>query len=95
MEPEEKKFFDSIELISNKKTKMRISEIYPDNEFSSLKKFWKNHDPVKFTEYNERLIEHYTRVAYVNLRFSKPEKGIKGWQTEPGNIYTLWQTFNY
>ncbi len=46
--------------------------------------FWKARDPLNITPYNERLLEHYTRVAYSNLRFSVPDLGIKGWKTDRG-----------
>ena len=32
-------------------------------------------------------MEHYGRVAYANLRFSRPSKGIEGWQTDLGKVY--------
>ncbi|MGE5498733.1 MAG: tetratricopeptide repeat protein, partial [Syntrophothermus sp.] len=32
--------------------------------------YWKVNDPLNLTEYNERLLEHYSRVAYANLRFT-------------------------
>ena len=46
--------------------------------------FWKASDPLYLTKYNERLLEHYARVAYANLRFSLPKKNIPGWQTDRG-----------
>ena len=46
--------------------------------------FWKARDPLNITPYNERLLEHYTRVAYANLRFSLPKLNIKGWETDRG-----------
>ncbi len=54
---------------------------------SFVQSFWKSRDPLYLTEYNERLLEHYGRVAYTNLRFGKPEKGIEGWHTDQGKIY--------
>ena len=32
-------------------------------------------------------MEHYRRVAYTNLRFSEPRRGITGWRTEMGRVY--------
>ncbi len=55
---------------------------------SKLKKiidvFWIARDPLNITPYNERLLEHYSRVAYSNLNFSLPSLNIKGWQTDRG-----------
>lgn len=36
------------------------------------------------TAVNERLLEHYARVAYANLRFGIPHKNIPGYLTDPG-----------
>ncbi|MCX6149543.1 MAG: carboxypeptidase-like regulatory domain-containing protein [Ignavibacteriales bacterium] len=51
-----------------------------------LNKFWISEDPLYFTDYNERLIEHYSRVVYANLRFSYIQRNIPGWMTERGEI---------
>jgi GWxTD domain-containing protein len=60
-----------------------------------IKKFWESDDPLYLTKYNERLLEHYSRVAYANLRFSVPEFGVPtppgrkkiiGWQTDRGEV---------
>ncbi len=50
-------------------------------------RFWRRQDPLFLTEFNERRMEHYGRVAYANLRFSRPSKGIEGWQTDMGRVY--------
>jgi GWxTD domain-containing protein len=53
---------------------------------SSYKKFWLQKDPLFLTEYNERELEHYSRVAEANLRFTDFISGVEGWQTEQGKI---------
>jgi len=55
------------------------------NKFTSA--FWKQRDPLFLTDLNERLVEHYNRVAYVNMRFGDFEKGINGWQTDQGKTH--------
>ncbi|MDQ7818227.1 MAG: GWxTD domain-containing protein [Melioribacteraceae bacterium] len=52
------------------------------NEFVNV--YWKISDPLYLTEYNERLLEHYSRVAYANLNFSIPSMGIVGWKSNMG-----------
>ena len=49
-------------------------------------RFWRRQDPLYLTEFNERRMEHYGRVAYANLRFSRPAKGIEGWRTDMGRV---------
>jgi GWxTD domain-containing protein len=52
----------------------------------TVEDFWSNSDPLLLTDYNERLLEHYSRVAYSNLKFSVPESGISGWESDRGEI---------
>jgi GWxTD domain-containing protein len=49
--------------------------------------FWKQKDPMYLTAYNERLLEHYNRMTYAQLRFSVPRINIAGWKTDRGMIY--------
>jgi len=48
--------------------------------------FWAHRDPLFLSPYNERKLEHYSRVAEANLRFSIPRKNIEGWQTDRGRM---------
>ena len=50
-------------------------------------RFWRRQDPLYLTEFNERRMEHYGRVAYANLRFSRPSISIEGWRTDMGRAY--------
>lgn len=50
----------------------------------NARKFWAARDPLYLTLTNERLMEHYGRVAYANLRYSFPFKKIEGWKTDRG-----------
>ncbi len=44
-------------------------------------------DPLLLTEYNEQVLERYGRAAYVILCLGRPEKGIKGWETDRGQTF--------
>ena len=46
--------------------------------------YWKINDPLVDETVNERLLEHYSRVAYANLRFTPENKSIPGWKTDRG-----------
>ena len=52
-----------------------------------IRRFWTGRDPVFLTQANERLLEHCRRVAYANLRYGDPVKGIEGWRTDRGQAY--------
>jgi GWxTD domain-containing protein len=56
-------------------------------QIDAIRKFWTGKDPLYLTEYNERLLEHSRRVAYADLRFGDPLKGISGWHTDKGQVY--------
>lgn len=51
------------------------------------KVFWDQKDPFYLTKYNERQLEHFNRMTYVNLRFSVPRLNIAGWKTDRGMIF--------
>ncbi|NUO82169.1 GWxTD domain-containing protein, partial [candidate division KSB1 bacterium] len=47
-------------------------------------RYWNARDPLFMTAANERMLEHFSRIAYANLRFGFPEKKIAGWKTDRG-----------
>ncbi len=57
----------------------------PDDE--SLRRFWTGRDPLFLTPGNERMLEHCRRVAYANLRYANPDRGVEGWETDRGQVY--------
>ncbi|MDP4191915.1 MAG: GWxTD domain-containing protein [Bacteroidota bacterium] len=61
---------------------------YKLNDDNSLRElityYWNSSDPLRLTDYNERLLEHIFRVAYANLHYGNKEKNIAGWKTDPG-----------
>ncbi len=44
-------------------------------------------DPLYLTDANERELEHYARLAWAELRFSAPASGLRGWDSDRGNIW--------
>jgi len=82
----EKEFLESIEIILSPEQKKQYSHISNVERKSLHQTFWISKDPFYLTELNERELEHFSRVAYANLRFSKPEKNIEGWQTDQGKV---------
>ena len=96
MNPEERALMESVDLVATKREKGILPSL---DEFQltqanlawedspELIRFWKKRDPLYLTEFNERRLEHYGRVAYANLRFSRRLKGIPGWQTAMGKAY--------
>lgn len=70
-----------------------LERLWKDKDYSTdqirmiKNHYWQMNDPLLLTGYNERLIEHYARVAYANLRFSVPEMDITGWESDRGKIF--------
>lgn len=87
MEPDELAVFNSIDYIvpydKRKEYELLAFNVKADFE----RRFWKERDPLFLSEYNERILEHYCRVAYSNLKFEVPRKNIPGWKTDRGKIY--------
>jgi GWxTD domain-containing protein len=43
-------------------------------------------NPLYISDYNERLVEHQSRVAQAELLFGEPQRGRRGWDTDRGQI---------
>ena len=52
-----------------------------------IKKYWDSKDPLFLSSENERLVEHYYRVAYSNFFLSVPRLNIPGWKTDRGKVF--------
>ena len=57
--------------------------LFVENYFD---KYMQNEDPFLLTDYNERYLEHITRVAYSNLMFSVRHMQIEGWKSDRGEV---------
>ena len=96
MGPEERALMESVDLVATKEERrilrangqiQSIEAHHAWKDSPELSRFWKKRDPLYLTEFNERRLEHYGRVAYANLRFSRRLRGIPGWQTAMGKAY--------
>jgi GWxTD domain-containing protein len=52
----------------------------------TIERFWKASNPLLLSEQNERLLEHYSRMAYANLYFGVPKLKLEGWKTDRGEV---------
>lgn len=48
--------------------------------------YWSSKDPRFLTPFNERKLEHYSRLVYADLLYDAPGIGQRGWETERGKI---------
>lgn len=51
-----------------------------------ISNYWNEKDPLRMTKYNERLLEHYSRIAFANLNYSEPINNLVGWKTDRGEM---------
>ncbi len=65
---------------------MILLEDGDDGLFTEIRKFWRRNDPIPATFENERLIEHWERIAYARKNFEKAETTIYG-TDDRGLIY--------
>ncbi|MFQ5753804.1 MAG: GWxTD domain-containing protein, partial [bacterium] len=87
MSNEERNLLESIEPLLNPAMQEQYTQLSSNDRNHFEQQFWKQRDPLFITEFNERLLEHFSRFAYANLRFGKPDKGIAGWTTNQGKAY--------
>ena len=60
---------------------------YTEPELEALiKLYWKVKNPLYLSRYNERLLEHYSRVAYADLHFSLKKRDEPGWKSDRGEV---------
>ena len=68
-------------------TDTRTDTIKTIPDMKTLQQFWTGKNPLFLSPVNERLLEQCRRVAYANLRYGDPERGIAGWTTDRGQAY--------
>lgn len=61
-------------------------ELYQGDPAGFAHTFWLLNDPRYLTDYNERELEHYSRLVYADIRFGGMLRDTRGWDTEPGQV---------
>ncbi len=54
--------------------------------------FWEQNDPLLLTDYNERQLAHYARVAFADLVYGADLLDLRGWETRRGQIFIRYGT---
>jgi len=84
MSAEDRILFESLQTVLASDSMATFQLASAGERTDRARKFWASRDPLYLTAANERLMEHYGRVAYANLRYSFPHKKIEGWKTDRG-----------
>lgn len=74
--------FDNIEFLMPEDEKRR----YREDPTGYAARYWTSKDPRYLTPYNERKLEHYSRLTYADLLYGSEEMDLRGWDTERGSI---------
>jgi len=87
MSEEERFIFNDIVPLLPPNRSEKIKKIQTDKSYEYLSSaFWTSRDPSFMTEYNERLLEHYCRIALSNFYFKTLEKGTEGWKSDKSKV---------
>ncbi|MDE2954806.1 MAG: GWxTD domain-containing protein [Gemmatimonadota bacterium] len=87
MSVEERELLESIDLLVTKEEHASRDTTQTIDELLEREMFWKRQDPLYLSDFNERKMEHFGRIAYSNLRFRRFSDDVEGWQTDMGKTY--------
>lgn len=59
---------------------------YQEDPIAYASRFWTSKDPRFLTPFNERKLEHYSRLVYADLLYGAPRIDLRGWETQRGQI---------
>ena len=87
MSVEERELLDSIDLLVTEEDQASRDTTQTIDALLEREMFWKRQDPLYLSEFNERKMAHFGRMAYANLRFRRFSDDVEGWQTDMGKTY--------
>ena len=84
---EERELLESIDLLVPEERHASRDTTQTIDALLEREMFWKRQDPLYLSDFNERKMEHFGRIAYSNLRFRRFSDDVEGWQTDMGKTY--------
>ena len=87
MRVEERELLESIDLLVTEEDPASRNTTQTIDELLEREMFWKRQDPLYLSDFNERKMAHFGRMAYANLRFRRFLDNVEGWQTDMGKTY--------
>ena len=87
MSVEERELLESIDLLAPEEDQASRDTTQTIDALLEREMFWKRQDPLYLSDFNERKMAHFGRIAYVNLRFRRFLDDVEGWQTDMGKTY--------
>ncbi|MDE2829182.1 MAG: GWxTD domain-containing protein, partial [Gemmatimonadota bacterium] len=87
MRIEERELLESIDLLVSEEDHAPRDTTQTIDALLEREMFWKRQDPLYLSDFNERKMAHFGRMAYANLRFRRFSDNVEGWQTDMGKTY--------
>ena len=87
MSLEERELLESVDLLVPEEEHASRDTTQTIDALLEREMFWKSQDPLYLSDFNERKMAHFGRMAYANLRFKRFLDNIEGWQTDMGKTY--------
>ena len=87
MSVEERELLESIDLLAPEEDQASRDTTQTIDALLEREMFWKRQDPLYLSDFNERKMAHFGRMAYSNLRFRRFSDDVEGWQTDMGKTY--------
>ena len=87
MRVEERELLESIDLLVPEEDHAPRDTTQTIEALLEREMFWKRQDPLYLSDFNERKMAHFGRMAYANLRFRRFSDDVEGWQTDMGKTY--------
>ena len=87
MRIEERELLESIDLLVSEEDHAPRDTTQTIEALLEREMFWKRQDPLYLSDFNERKMAHFGRMAYANLRFRRFSDDVEGWQTDMGKTY--------
>ena len=87
MSVEERELLESIDLLAPEEDQASRDTTQTIDALLEREMFWKRQDPLYLSDFNERKMAHFGRMAYSNLRFRRFLDDVEGWQTDMGKTY--------
>ena len=87
MSVEERELLESIDLLAPEEDQASRDTTQTIDALLEREMFWKRQDPLYLSDFNERKMAHFGRIAYSNLRFRRFSDDVEGWQTDMGKTY--------
>ena len=92
MSVEERELLESIDLLVSQEDHASRDTTQTIDALLEREMFWKRQDPLYLSDFNERKMAHFGRMAYSNLRFRRFLDDVEGWQDGYGkDLYQIWK----